>query len=80
VTSHAIRHGQPEASRNDAYGHDKYHWPDGLELFIYDDGRVKIGGWDKTVEVIDVSNFRKGASQASAHVIARFRPVPEETE
>jgi hypothetical protein len=66
------KHGIPDPTRNDTYGHDKYRWPDGLELFLYDDGRVKIGGWHKRVEVIDVSNFRKGSSNASAHVIARF--------
>ncbi len=41
-----LRHGHPDVSRNDKWAHDKYVWPDGLELFIYDDGRVKIGRWD----------------------------------
>ena len=50
------------------------HWPDGLELHIYDDGRVKIGGWNTSVTVTDVSNYQRGASKPSGHVVARFGP------
>lgn len=78
-----LHHGKPVASRNDKYGFDKYKWPTGplwplgLEIHIYDDGRVKVGGWHTTATVIDVSNFRAGGSNGSSHVIARFLPTPE---
>ena len=50
-------------------------WPQGLELHVYDDGRVKIGRKHSVVEVIDVMNRKQGGSNwGSAHVIARFRP------
>jgi hypothetical protein len=51
MTSGELRHGDPEPSRNDKYGFDKYRWPAGpswprgLEIHIYDDGRVKMA-WD----------------------------------
>jgi hypothetical protein len=72
-------HGAPEVKRNDRLGFDKYvwppseQWPIGLELHIYDDGRVKIGGWWASVSVEDVSNFGPGKSNASCHVKMRFR-------
>ena len=31
------------AFRRSDWDLDKYEWPGGLELFIYDDGRVKLG-------------------------------------
>jgi hypothetical protein len=68
-----LTHGQPQISRNDTKGFDRYEWLNGLLLFIYDDGRVKLGHWDSTVTVTDVSNFAKGKSRGSAHVIARFK-------
>ena len=67
-----LTHGQPQISRNDTKGFDRYEWDSGLLLFIYDDGHVKLGHWDSTVTVADVSNFAKGKSRGSAHVIARF--------
>ncbi len=76
------RHGVPEPSRNDKYEFDKYrwpagpHWPSGLEIHIYDDGRVKVGGWHTSAVVVDVSSYRTGSSNASGHVIARFQPAP----
>jgi hypothetical protein len=78
-----LRHGNPKAKRNDRLGFDKYlwppgpNWPQGLELHVYDDGRVKAGGWHTSAAVLDVSNFRKGGSNASAHVVAQFRPAPD---
>lgn len=80
-TSDALRHGKPEPSRNDRLGFDKYLWPDGLELHVYDDGRVKLGRKHNVVEVIDVMNRRKGGSSwGSAHVIARFRPATDQDQ
>src|ERR1017187_3994951 len=65
---------EPAVHRNDARSFTKYCWPDGLELIRYDDGRIKLGQWDTTVEVAAVSNFGKGASRGGAHIIARFHP------
>jgi hypothetical protein len=83
VTSDSeLRHGQPEPARNDRRGFDKYrwpagpHWPRGLELTIYDDGRVKVGGWYTSAVVLDVSSFGAGSTNPSGHVVARFQPVP----
>ncbi len=78
-----LRHGDPESSRNDKYGFDKYRWPvggswpSGLEIHIYDDERVKVGGWHTSAVVLDVSTFRAGGSNASGHVVARFHPASE---
>jgi hypothetical protein len=78
-----LMHGVPEASRSDAYRFDKYvwpagdFWPSGLEIHVYDDGRVKVSGWDTSAAVVDVSNFRKGRSRGGGHVIARFRPASD---
>jgi hypothetical protein len=81
----APRHGNPEVSRNDRLGFDKYlwpagpRWPQGLELHVYDNGRVKIGRKHSVVEVVDVMNRKRGGSSwGSAHVIARFRPAPDQ--
>lgn len=68
MTSNGLRHGDPEPSRNDKYGFDKYRWPagprwpSGLEIHIYDDGRVKVGGWHTSVAVLDVSSYRTAAA------------------
>ncbi|MFI0446911.1 hypothetical protein ACH34W_15815 [Actinomadura sp. 6N118] len=43
------------------------------------DGRVKLGRWNSTVAVVDVSNFSAGASKGSAHIIARFQNVIDQT-
>jgi hypothetical protein len=77
-----LRHGLPEHHRNDRRGFDKYRWPAGpewprgLEIAIYDDGRVKVGGWHTSVVVVDVSSFRSGHTNASGHVVMRFQPAP----
>lgn len=73
VTS-GLRHGNPQVSRNDKYGHDKYAWPGGLELFIYDDGRVKIGRWNASAVVDMVQNYGPGKTEPrpNAWVQARF--------
>ena len=82
MTSEGLRHGEPESARNDKREFDKYrwppgsHWPSGLEITIYDDGRVKVGGWHTSVTVLDVSSFRTGSTNASGHIIARFQPSP----
>jgi len=74
-----LRHGNPTVTRNDRLEFDKYLWPHGLELHVYDDGRVNLGRKHTVVEVIDVMNRRKGGSPwGSAHVIARFRPAPDQ--
>jgi hypothetical protein len=71
--SNGIRHGHPEVSRNDKWEHDKYVWPSGLELFIYDDGRVKIGSWNASVAVEMVHNYGPGRTERpNAWVEARF--------
>lgn len=76
-----LRNGQPEPARNDRRNFDKYrwppnpHWPRGLELTIYDDGRVKVGGWYTSAMVLDVSNFGAGSTNPSSHVVVRFQPV-----
>lgn len=86
MTDDALRHGQPKVARNDRYGFDKYtwpagdHWPQGLELQVYDDGRVKVGGWHTSVAVRDVSNFARGETNASGHVIAQFEPAQDHIE
>ena len=55
---------------SDAYGFDKYvwpagdFWPSGLEIHVYDDGRVKVGGWETSAAVVDVSSFRKGLASS----------------
>jgi len=83
MTSSELQHGAPEPSRNDKYGFDKYRWPAGptwprgLEIHIYDDGRVKVAGWHTSAVVLDVSSYRTGGSNASGHVTARFQPTPE---
>ena len=83
MTSRELRHGTPEPSRNDKFGFDKYRWPAcpswprGLEVHIYDDGRVKVGGWHTSAVVLDVSNYRRGSTNPSSHVIARFNPASE---
>jgi hypothetical protein len=84
MTSDELRHGRPDAHRDDTYKFDKYvwpadgdHWPDGLEITIYDDGRVKVGGWHTTAAVLDVSNYREGKSKGGSHVIAQFRPASQ---
>jgi hypothetical protein len=69
-----LRHGQPQAFRRSGWNLDKYEWPDGLELFLYDDGRIKIGQWDSSVAIHDVSNFAAGKLRSSAHVVALFTP------
>ena len=71
-----LRHGNPEEHRNDARGFDKFVWPGGLELQIYDDGSVKIGRKHATVTVSDVMNRQRGGSSwGSAHVVMQFRPT-----
>jgi hypothetical protein len=86
MTSGGLRHGDPESSRNDKYGFDKYRWPagpswpGGLEIHVYDDGRVKVGGWHTSAVVLDVSTFRAGGSNASGHVIVRFGPASDSDE
>jgi hypothetical protein len=68
-----LRHGHPEVTRNDKWEHDKYVWPGGLELFIYDDGRVKVGRYDASGVVEMVHSYPSGKSdRASAWVQARF--------
>jgi hypothetical protein len=79
--SELLRHGEPKVTRNDRLRFDKYLWPQGLELHVYDDGRVKIGRKHMVVEVIDVMNRQRGGSSwGSAHVIARFRPAPDQDQ
>jgi hypothetical protein len=75
-----FRHGQPRAFRRSDWDLDKYEWPGGLELFIYDDGRVKLGQWDSSVVVQDVSNFAAGKTRSSAHLVAVFTPGRSEED
>lgn len=75
-TDGRVQHGEPVAHRSDRYGHDKFFWPSGLELTVYDDGRVKLGGPYLRVSVTDVSNFAPGGSASGAHVIAEFTRRP----
>ena len=48
--------------------------PDGLELFIYDDGRVKVGKWNASAVVDQVLNYGPGKSEPrpNAWIQARF--------
>lgn len=84
--SDGLRQGEPKVTRNERRGFDKYHWPpgenwsNGLELQIYDDGRVKIGGWHTSVAVVDVMNRARGNSNASGHVVVRFRPASDQDQ
>ncbi|MDQ2874603.1 MAG: hypothetical protein M3Y33_07280 [Actinomycetota bacterium] len=79
-----LQHGEPKVTRNERRGFDKYrwpvgeHWPRGLEIQVYDDERVKVGGWHTSAAVLDVSNYRTGSSNASSHVIAQFRAASEQ--
>jgi plasmid stability protein len=83
ITSEGLRHGAAKSSRSERYGFDKYlwpagnYWPQGLEMHVYDDGRVKVGGWHTSVVVLDVSSYGTGNSNASGHVIARFEAAPD---
>jgi hypothetical protein len=68
-----LGHGHPEVTRNDKWEHDKYVWPGGLELFIYDDGRVKVGRYDAAIVVEMVHSYPPGKSdRANAWVQVRF--------
>lgn len=78
-----LRFGEPKRKRNDTYRFDKFtwpageFWPRGLEIQLYDDGRVKVGGWHTSVAVVDVRSYGSGRTNASGHVIARFRPASD---
>ncbi|MGW4420492.1 hypothetical protein [Streptosporangium sp. NPDC004631] len=77
-----LRHGHPQTIRRESHNLDEYVWPNGLELFLYDDGRVKLGHKDNSIAVTEVSNYttgKAGTGRASAHIIARFAPA-ENTE
>jgi len=74
-----IRHGQARAFRRDDWDYDKYEWPGGLELSIYDDGRVKIEKQDSVVVVQDVSSATAGKPRSSGHLVARFTPAAAHT-
>ena len=84
MTDDASRHEDPKRTRNDKYGFDKYHWPadsrwpSGLEMTIYDDGRVKVGGWHTSAVVLDVSSYRTGSTNASGHVVVQFQPTSDQ--
>jgi hypothetical protein len=69
-----LRYGQPRAFRHDDQQRDKYQWPQGLELSLYDDGRAKLSYQNGTVAVQDVSNIPAGKTRSSAHVTAIFTP------
>ncbi|REF00317.1 hypothetical protein [Thermomonospora umbrina] len=66
------RHGSPRITRNEQWGFDKYEWPSGLALFLYDDGRVKLERLDSAVAVESVNTYSSGKERGSAHVVARF--------
>jgi hypothetical protein len=70
-----FRHGQPRAFRRDDWDHDTYEWPGGLELSIYDDGRVKIGQPDSVVAVQGVCSATAGKPRSSGHVVIQFTPA-----
>ena len=80
MTSDGRRHGNPEPSRNDKYEFDKYRWPEGpcwpsgLEIHIYDDGRVKVGGQRTSAVVLDVSAYRSVGRQQRQR--SRHRAIP----
>ena len=65
-----LRHGHPEVTRNDKWEHDKYVWPGGLELFIYDDGRVKVGRYDASGIVEMVHSMATGVGSAGLRRLA----------
>lgn len=74
-----LRNGKPKPGRNEHQGFDKFHWPpnehfpDGLRIQVYDDGRVKVGGWETSVAVMDVMNRGPGRSRGSSHVVLQFQ-------
>lgn len=74
--------GHPRASRREDQNLDKYEWPNGLELFLHDDGQIKLDRRDSSIAVTEVSNYtvgKTGTSQPDAHLIAQFIPA-ENTE
>jgi hypothetical protein len=75
----ALHHGNPKTRRSKRAGADITTWEDGLHVTRYDDGTVKVGGWDKVVEVIEVLNRRAGKSRGGAFVMARFRATTSES-
>ena len=74
-------HEEPKRTRDDTRSFERYkwdpcdHWPRGLQIHIYDNGRVKvIGGWDTAVTVPEVISRGDGPkSKGGSHVIAEFR-------
>jgi len=76
ATTSGLRHGHPEVSRNDTWAHDKYTWPNGLELFIYDDGRVKIGKWNAAAVVGGSCGVSAGSGARNRSPAVRREPGP----
>ena len=74
-----LAYGEPKLERHHGRSSrgdfDKCEWPDGLHVIRYDDGTVKVGWWDRSVAVTDISNFKPGESRGSGFMIARFTPM-----
>jgi hypothetical protein len=80
MTGDELRHGEPGSSRSVRFDKhiwppDEKHWPRGLQVIIYDDGRVKVGAPHATAKVVDVSNYRKGSTDSAGFVIVHFQAV-----
>ncbi len=74
TTEPRLRHGQPRAYRSIGWDFDMYEWPDGLELSIHDDGRVKLARQSTSVSVQDVSNPPAGMPRPRGQVVVLFTP------
>jgi hypothetical protein len=89
----ALRNGAPASRRNDRQRLDEHtlpggpHWPAGLVIQVYDDGRVKVAATDATVVVssvraatVVVPPARSGGAATTAEsgqLVARFTALPE---
>lgn len=57
--------------------HDRVILPDGTWMLLYDDGGIKYGGYDRRVNVIEVST-REGGSTAGMAIHATVTPLAEQ--
>ena len=63
-------------TRNDKLGFDRWEWPNGFGVTLYDDGRIKIGSWDQQVVQIAFDSRRPGKSRGGWR--ANFAPKREQ--
>lgn len=70
-----VKNGTPDFHRNDNYGLNTYEWPYGRWVRVHDDGRMTAGRNDRTVESVEVRNFRRG-NKLGGQVVAKFTDIP----